>query len=174
MSATPSGVGAPAHGIFSALVQDDSDLVGHVAYALYKREKLKFCEAESKRTGNAVTQQSIDAFILSCNLDTRIASYRSEAERLLEQMTEYVLADAIEQVKDEQREIFVRKLAEGKSWTRSIAENFIGSVVVALVWALVVVVIATNKVGPDRVIGDLMGKSESVITGAEVYCNMLI
>ena len=73
-------------------------------------------------------------------------------------MTEYVLADAIEQVKDEQREIFVRKLAEGKSWTRSIAENFIGSVVVALVWALVVVVIATNKVGPDRVIGDLMGK----------------
>lgn len=159
MSDIPSGVATPpAHGTFSALVQDDSDLVGHVAYALYKREKLKFCEAERKRTGTEVTQQAIDAFILSCNLDTRIASYRSEAERLLEQMTEYVLADAIVQVKAEQQEELLRKLSEGKSWMRAIAENFIGSVVVALVWALIVVIVAANKTGLDKVIGDFMGK----------------
>ena len=73
-------------------------------------------------------------------------------------MTEYVLSDAIEQVKEEQQDLLLRKLSEGKSWSRAIAENFIGSIVVALVWALLVVIIAANKVGPDKVIGDFMGK----------------
>ena len=159
--AAPAGVTAVQHSTFSSLVQDDDDLVGHVAYALYKREKLKFCEAESKRTGNPVTQEAIGVFILSCGLDSRIASYRSEAERLLEQMTEYVLADAVKEFRAEEQEHFVRKISEGKSWKRAIAENFIGSVVVALVWALIVIMVAANKVGPDKVIGDFLGKDIS-------------
>lgn len=157
-AAAPSGVALTNHGTFAALVQDDTDLVGHVAYSLYKSDKLKFCENETARTGVPVTQDVIDGFIRGSILDTRIAAYRAQAEKLLEQMTEYVLEDAIQEVNKEHQETLVRKLSEGKSWSRAIAENFFGSVVVALVWALIVVMIAANKVGPDKVIGDFLGK----------------
>ena len=131
--AAVAGLTAVEHRTFSALVQDDEDLVGHVAYSLYKRDKLKFCETERVRTAAPATHQTVDAFIRSCNLDTRISAYRAEAERLLEHMTEYVLEDAIEKVKREHQELLVRKLSESKSWWRSIAENLLGSLVVAIV-----------------------------------------
>lgn len=150
--------GPPSHRTFGLLVQDDTDLVGHVAYALYKRDKIKFCDAELRRTGQPVTSDAVDTFIRACNLDTRISSYRSEAERLLEQMTEYVLEDAIETVKRESQDELVKKLAQGKSWLRAIAENVVGSIAVALIWATIVFVVATNKVGADKVLGDVFDK----------------
>lgn len=169
-SAAPAGAAAasgggsssvppqPGHGIYAAIVNEENDLVGHVAYALYKRDKLKFCAEELSRTGSQATQDVLDTFIRGCKLDTRIASYRTEAEILLEQMTEYVLEDTIQEVRREQEEIYGRKLAEGKSWKRAIAENFVGSVVVALVWAVIVLMVAANKVGIDRVMGDVFDK----------------
>lgn len=150
--------GTPGHRTFGLLVQDDTDLVGHVAYALYKRDKIKFCDAELARTGQAATSDAVDAFIRACNLDTRVSSYRSEAERLLEQMTEYVLEDAIETIKRESQDELLEKLAQGKSWLRAIAENVVGSIVVALIWATIVLVVATNKVGADKVLGDVFDK----------------
>lgn len=146
------------HRTFAALVRDDADLIGHVAYALYKRDKLKFCDAELARTQLPATQLAIDVFIRGCNLDTRIASYRLEAERLLEQMTEYVLEDAIEKLETQYQERLVRELSSSKPWSRAIVESLVGSVVVALVWALIVVVISTSRVGFDQVLGDVWNK----------------
>lgn len=163
-TATPSGVVALAppapshHGIFAALVQDDTDLVGHVAYALYKRDKLKFCDEEFGRSGNGPTEVDINVFIRACKLDTRIAAYRAEAERLLEQMTEYVLEDAFEKIQEDSQKELIAKLSAGKSWGRAIGEEFVGSVVVALVWAAIVLLVATNQVGFTKVVGDAMGK----------------
>jgi hypothetical protein len=156
--AAPRAAIDPGRGPFKSLVIDDSDLVGHVAYALYKRDKLKFCDSEKLRTGQPATQESIEHFIRGSSLDTRIESYRSEAERLLEQMTEYVLEDAIASVKREAEEELLRKLSEAKSWWRSITESLIGSVAVAIVWAVLVFVVSANRVGPEKVIGDVFDK----------------
>lgn len=73
-------------------------------------------------------------------------------------MTEYVLEDAIETVKRESQDELVKKLAQGKSWLRAIAENVVGSIAVALIWATIVFVVATNKVGADKVLGDVFDK----------------
>jgi hypothetical protein len=146
------------HRTYAALVRDDADLIGHVAYALYKRDKLKFCDQELARTKLPATQLAIDTFIRGCNLDTRIAAYRFEAERLLEQMTEYVLEDAIEKQESEYQDRLVRELSASKPWSRTILESLVGSVVIALVWALIVVVISTSRVGFDQVLGDVWNK----------------
>jgi hypothetical protein len=74
-------------------------------------------------------------------------------------MTELVVDGHVEKLDQEYTQQLIQKLSEGKSWWRAIAENFIGSVVVALVWALIVVVVAASKVGPDRVIGDVFDKN---------------
>jgi hypothetical protein len=150
-----SGIG---HRTYAAIVEDEADLIGHVAYALYKRDKLKFCEQEYARTKLPVTVQAMDVFIRGCNLDTRIASYRLEAERLLEQMTEYVLEDAIEKLERDYQARLVRELSASKPWSRAILESLVGSVAIALVWAMIVVVISTSRVGFDQVLGDVLNK----------------
>lgn len=143
----PSGGG---HQTYSALVQSDADIIGLVAYALYKRDKLKFCVHVRSSTGIAPTETEINAFISTCNLDTRIQGYRAEAELLLEAMTEYQLDDAIEQIRRDSNDELVRKLSESKSWGRSIAEALIGSVVVAAMWGALLLILYTNKVGFNR------------------------
>lgn len=158
MSALPgNGMQAISHRTYSSLVQSDADLVGHVAYALYKRDKLKFCDGFKAKNGRALSPQELEIFIQGCNLDTRLQGYRAEAEQLLETMTEFQLEDAIAQVKADANQELANRLSESKSWWRSIAEALIGSVVVAVVWAALVLLLYTNKVGGERVMKEIFG-----------------
>ena len=122
MSSPPitTGSASISHRTFSALVQNDADLVGHVAYALYKRDKLKFSEEFRARNSREPLPAEVEIFIVGCNLDTRLQGYRAEAELLLEAMTEYQLDDAIEQVRIDANEELARKLSESKSWGRPV------------------------------------------------------
>lgn len=149
------GAGPINHSTYSTIVRGDSDLVGHVAYALYKRDKLKFCDSFLTKHGRVPRADEVEIFIQTANLDTRIDGYRSQAELLLEAMTEYQLEDAIAQIEEDSRAELVRKLSESKSWGRSIAEALVGSIVVAVVWGALVLILYTNKVGLDRVAKDI-------------------
>ncbi|NML13858.1 hypothetical protein [Azohydromonas caseinilytica] len=159
MSAQPLASGSitppTPHTTYSSLVESDADLVGHVAYAFYKRDKLKFCEHIRATHGRSPTQQEVDVFIQTCNLDTRLQGYRAEAEVLLERFTEYQLEDAVEEVRRESNERLAAKLSESKSWGRSIAEALVGSLFVAMMWALLVVLLYANKVGTDKMAKDI-------------------
>lgn len=148
------------HRTYSSLVLSDIDLVGHVAYALYKRDKLKFCEEARSRTGVDPTAVELDVFIRACNIDTRLLSFRSEAERLLAVFAEFQLADATEEIQHQADERVLKKLSAGKSLWRVCGEALLGSVVVATVWAGMVAVILLGKFGPTHMI--------KVLTSTEV------
>lgn len=143
------------HKTYSALVPNELDLIGHVAYALYKRDKLKFCEEFRTKNGAPAGDAELSIFIQSANLQTRLQSYRTEAEGLLETMTEYQLEDAIAQIQADSDEKLLRKLSEAKSWGRTIAEALLGSFAVAVFWAALVFVVFANKVGVERMAKDI-------------------
>lgn len=145
------------HKTYSALVSKGDDLVGHVAYALYKRDKLKFCDEYSLKHSKPTSDAELAAFILAANLTTRIQGYRTEAERLLETMGEYQLEEAIAQLQVDFDEKLLRRLSEAKSWGRSIAEALLGSFVVAIFWAALVFALYANKVGFERMAKDIWG-----------------
>lgn len=159
--AAPDGSGAGVttinHTTYSTLVRDDKDLVGLVAYALYKRDKLKFCEEFAHQHARAPLATEVAIFIQGSNLGTRVDGYRAEAELLLEAMLEYQLEDAIEQVQADAGKELTRKLAEAKSWGRSIAESLLGTVVTAIFWAALILLLYTNKVGLERMAKDIFG-----------------
>lgn len=136
------------------------DLVGHVAYALYKRDKLKFCDDIVADTGCAPDADALEAFIRTCNLETRIVGYRVEAERLPEAFTEFQLADISEEMQREHDESLLKKLSEGRSLRRICGEALCGSFAVAGFWAAMVVVVLLNKYGPNHML--------RVLTSAEV------
>lgn len=148
---------AIAHRTYSALVQADDDLVGHVAYALYKRDKLKFCESVRASEGRLATQEEIATFIRACNLDTTLQGYRSQAELLLERMTEYQLEDAIAAVEAHAKDDLLQQLKQARSWSRSVAEALLGSVAVALMWAALILIVYGNRIGFARLMKDVLG-----------------
>lgn len=159
-----SGAANPpiTHRTYSALVRENDDLVGHVAYALYKRDKLKFCEEHADGNGGQLASSAeLAIFIRSSNLRTRLDGYRSEAELLLRKMTEYQLEDAISQVEAEADAELLRKFRESKSWRRSTGEALLGSVVSALVWGAIVFVVYASKIGPERLVVDFFSSSKA-------------
>lgn len=158
---SPPPFSATVHKTYTSLVQGDQDVVGHMAYAFYKRDKLKFCADTRARHGRDPLTHEIEVFIQTCNLDTVLQRYRTEAEELLERLTEYQLEDAIEEVKKVHNEELVKRLSEGKSWGRVAIEALIGSFAVAILWAALAMVLYWNKFGWDRVAKDVFGVTVS-------------
>lgn len=145
------------HRTYAELVTADDDLIGHVAYALYKRDKLKFCDSVEKKHNRAATEDELAIFIQSANLDTRLQGYKTQAESLLERLGEYQLEEALKTMRSEFDGELNRRLSESKSWRRVAAEALFGSIVTALMWAGIVLVGYTSRVGPSQMMNHVFG-----------------
>jgi len=76
--------GGRAKGIFGALVSGDHDIVGLVAYALYKQSKLDWMGAFEKGHGRAPNEVELNSYIVGEGTSRRLATYRHLAETALE------------------------------------------------------------------------------------------
>lgn len=158
LAAVEGAASAPnSHATYAALVQSDADMIGHVAYSLYKRDKLKFCEATASKRHRPVTREELDVFIESANLPTRLDSYRSEAENALQNFAQEVLTVELDGAERE----FHRKLADelkvARSFWRAVGENLVANILAIAVTALVVLVLYGSRIGFVQLMGDVFG-----------------
>lgn len=135
--------------IYSLLVNDQDDLIGLVAYGLYKRHKIEFIENLPSEMDKEANMQ---AFYLSSSTPSQLDKYRNEAERLL---YDIVLNSAQEQVSSAQKDLLDSNQKALKEYTDSIdikigdsvkknlpklgenvLTNIIGAVACALITAL--------------------------------------
>ncbi|MFM9975237.1 MAG: hypothetical protein ACKVON_11795 [Beijerinckiaceae bacterium] len=70
--------------IYEMLVQHEHDVIGLLAYALYKQNKRDWFVSMQAVSGREPTTMEIDAYGLSERLPRRIAAYRKLAEDMLE------------------------------------------------------------------------------------------
>lgn len=70
--------------MFSLLVRDDDDMVGLVAYALYKQSKRDWMIAFADRADRPPNPDEMQAYILGERTDRRVATYRRLAQDALE------------------------------------------------------------------------------------------
>jgi hypothetical protein len=154
---SPMKAGAVAHSTYSALVQSDVDMTGHVAYALYKRDKLKFCESFAASRQRAPSADELQVFIDSANLSTRISAYRTEAEAALQDFAQEVLEVQL----DEQEAAFNARLAgelrAARSFSRAVWENLVANLLAIAVGALVVLVVYGARIGFVPLAADVFG-----------------
>ncbi len=66
--------------IFAKLVSGDDDIVGLVAYSLYKQNKIDWMRAFEARFGRAPNDLEFAAYIVGENTPRRVATYRFLAE----------------------------------------------------------------------------------------------
>jgi len=145
------------HTTYARIVKDENDMVGQVAYALYKQEKLKFCTASYEANQRAASAAELGVFIQAANLPSRIASYRAQAETLLEEFAEIVLEEAVETTRAQCQKEYIDRLEKAKSWARAITENLIANILAIAVSAIVLLVIWGSRVGFVPVLGDALG-----------------
>lgn len=136
------------HRTFSNLAESDDDIVGHIAYALYKGEKNKF------RASNP-DPAHVDAFIATMNMPEQVASLRARAEDLLEGTIEAAVSLAVDEVKAEAdadltqaKQAFDARLktyeAQADFW-RGVWQNILANLAAAALTILLVVLVLGSK-----------------------------
>jgi predicted nucleic-acid-binding protein len=145
------------HATYTSLVHADEDMIGHVAYALYKRDKLKFCDSIVAKHRRPASSTEVDAFIHTSNLPTRVDAYRAEAEQLLERFSEAMLDFTLSKLQQEIDRELIRQLKEAKSMPRAITENLIANMLAIAITALFVLIIYASRIGLIPLIADVFG-----------------
>lgn len=87
--------------IYERLVTDENDLVGAIAYILYKQQKIEFISEIEEASGiDPTVEQWAEFHRLTC-LDSSIINYQKRAEDLVNQFLRNVLSQHLEQLDDQ-------------------------------------------------------------------------
>jgi hypothetical protein len=68
--------------IFSALVNDEDDILGQLAYSVYKRQKIEYIQTFKTRNGIEPQDHDLVAFHDISNSHSQLEAYRAQATRL--------------------------------------------------------------------------------------------
>jgi hypothetical protein len=74
---------AERNAVFNNLVREDADIVGLVAYSIYKQNKVDWLSAFEKALGRAPSSAELTAYILGESTPRRLAIYRQLAAATL-------------------------------------------------------------------------------------------
>ncbi|MGK5019726.1 hypothetical protein [Janthinobacterium sp. LB2P10] len=87
--------------IYGKLTADPNDLVGALAYIIYKQQKVEFCKTTS---GGNPSREEIERFHAIASLDASIAAYRSQAEAMAQAFLNEGLDDLVQRTEAETRQ----------------------------------------------------------------------
>jgi hypothetical protein len=90
--------------MYSELVSSPEDMVGHIAYSLYKSNKIKFIEQFKAENGDKTPEESdLEAFHKATK--SLAPALRIQAEQILTSFTELMLQDAIGEIEKNQENV---------------------------------------------------------------------
>lgn len=125
--------------IYSKLVSANDDLVGLIAYGIYKKHKIEFIEKIKSDTGHDPTEAECQAFYSTSTTDSQLKNYRIQAETMI---SETISSVAQEELTDFEQEMYKNYLSGIKSCIPSNWSSFGFSVLAGVVSTLVFTVIA--------------------------------
>lgn len=160
MATGPQSAAAPAgnvialpvgatHNNYSLYVLEPADLVGLIAYSLYKQHKIKFLEEELKKTGQPATNTNIDMFCFLYGQPHQVALLRMEAHKLLSSLNDRLLANQIKLLRKEYKKDLIRQLKEGGGIWKATWYSVVGNIATA---ALIALIVWGNSANFDQVL----------------------
>ena len=128
--------------IYSKIVDDDTDVIGHIAYALYKEQKIKFIKSKKGDDPNKhLSEEEWQHFNEVTCTDDNICRYRLQATEILQNFMDDVLSETIEQIesdaKKNQAEILsgIIQPLKPKGWWYGLTQSVVGAVIFAFLAA---------------------------------------
>lgn len=149
------------HNNYGLYVFAADDLIGLVAYSIYKHHKIVFLDTEQTRTGQPATQAAIDTFCSMYGTSQQVQLLRDRAQGLLEEMNEELLDGAVGQINREYQKRLVKELKEGPGWIKISLQGVLGNLVTAALVAFVLFGASSSKIGIIPTIADWAGYNVS-------------
>lgn len=164
--------------IFKELVRDENDLVGLIAYGLYKQHKIEFIESfKSANPEQDPSDEDYKAFAMTSCTPSALRHYRDKAESLLQQITLTAAREEISSFEDDMlrqyRSEISLALQAGKDealrdfggvvknhlpkWWSSVIASFVGALVFSLFVSLGVYLGSTSEKSNVKMIYDAIG-----------------
>ncbi|MBD5243658.1 MAG: hypothetical protein HDS60_06200, partial [Barnesiella sp.] len=133
------------HRMYSLIVNDENDIVGLIAYALYKRHKIEFFNNVRANDGAEPTEEQIAAFIRSSSTASQIRNYRAEADGILADVVITVTQEQINQAEAEMLKDYEAKISEAvkketPSNSKTIGLNILGTALFSVILTLIFII----------------------------------
>ncbi|MDX8127881.1 hypothetical protein QLH52_11360 [Methylomonas sp. OY6] len=91
--------------IYKRLADDPSDMVGALAYVIYKRQKIAYIQAYAdEHGGQEPDDDALKSFNIATDTEIAAAGFRAQAEVILDKFLDQVLAGQLEQMQQELQE----------------------------------------------------------------------
>ena len=133
--------------IHSLLITDERDVIGHIAYSLYKKEKSEFIDKYKKDNQKEPTEKDLEKFTNSSSVPSRIESLREKATKVLEMFTNKLLEEDLKQMREDVRkeqkdiqkdvlkDMLPQALKDNFKWWPGIWQSVAGAFIFALIVA---------------------------------------
>lgn len=128
--------------IYSLIVEDDTDVIGHIAYALYKEQKIKFIE--KKKDGNPdrhLSEEDWQHFNEVTCTGENIQRYRLQATEILQNFVDDALRETIKQIESDTKKNQADILTEiveplkPKGWWNGVWQSVVGAAIFMIIAA---------------------------------------
>ena len=158
--------------VFNKLVKDDSDLIGYIAYSLYKRQKIEYLQNKAEQ-GIPVTEDMRKDFSAFACTSSQIGLLRHQAENLLMETVGNIASEEMEQKEQEMLSNYkkdIREIAEDVLRKRvpspagTIGLNVASALIFSLLLGIIVFLFNTSEKATLEKTNDLLDKVEQKIS----------
>lgn len=141
--------------IYSEIIESEDDMIGHIAYSIYKSKKIEYIKNFKKENNRPPSEDDLHNYQMSSKV--HLSSIRTQAERLLADFIQFSLAETVEKIEAESKE---RQLMELRSivtplvpdkkkffdgFFNSLVLSFLKSIILAAIVFLVIFSISARK-----------------------------
>jgi hypothetical protein len=137
---------------YEQLVSSDEDLIGLIAYALYKKDKRDFCIGWQEQHGSPPQSDHLKAFSASVLTLGQQLRYRTAARDMIDAYAKTV-SDAEKPLIEksavtERFEQAAHRVEESVRWYRQIPAGIVAGLVIAIVFIAVIAALGYANIGP--------------------------
>lgn len=131
------------HRMYSKLVDDENDIIGLVAYAIYKQHKIEYIEKVRKdNNGVDPSEEALKNFIQSSSTDSQIRKYRAEASSILSEVVINVTREQINEAEREMQDTYQTKIREAvKAETPGKGQTIILNIVGTALFSVIITIV---------------------------------
>jgi hypothetical protein len=153
--------------IYEKLVADGDDILGIIAYSLYKRNKIEFIRNYTKEHGSELPDSAIQAFHTSSTTQSSLEGFRRQAVDLAREFMDAALEEERKDLEQEYldkwylskmaKEIEVLKPNRYVGFLSGIFQGVVSSLIFTGLLGLLAFVVWSSKVGVPKLLGDIFG-----------------
>ena len=160
--------------IYSDLVEGDDDFVGHIAYSIYKSDKIKFIEEFKAKNNKSPLEADLQVFHDFSKRESAKDYYRSKAENILGRFVENAITEAKEEA---EFTAIINQTAILKdtikpltpSYWSGVGQNMLASFLYTLLAAVVVFCLLVSSKGCNSTINDVTNGRVTINTGDTLF-----